>query len=466
VKDSVIDVLTKRLGQLEAKTAEIESEDQQPRIPRSGAPCGLQFDAKIIELALNLSRRIGMRPAVATMDIVFSWLGLQEERVPTYQTIRTWLLRTGLARLNKQRKRKGATWLVDHSIQIGKEKVLIIVCVRPSKQNKVGALQLEDIEVLAVEPRTAWPKEAIEEVYLDTAKCFGMPRAIVCDGASDLREAVKCLENNGETPIVLRDMKHFFANRMEEILTSDPSYAEFTKQLKQTCSSIQQTELAHFVPRAIKKKSRFMNMGGVLEWAEMVLWHHDHPESKARSGISQERFQEKLGWLTEYRETIKPWLECQQIIDIGTTMIAQRGIFKGMSRRFNKRVDSIATSKVSIELKEKTIEFLKSQESLLKKGERQVMSTEILESSLAVFKNLEKQHAKEGFTNLILAFGTLLQKVTEKEVYSAFKSVKNKDVETWTKKHMTYLMNAKRQTAFRELRAMTKKRATLNFAMT
>ena len=466
-KEAVIDELTKQLkqSQVESKLPKDDADEQPPCIPISAVPPGLQFDAKIIELSLNLARRVGMRPAVAAMEIVFRWLGLNDKRISTYQAIRTWMLRMGLARLNRRRKRTGATWLVDHSIQIGKEKVLIIVCVRPSKKNKVGPLELEGIEILAVEPRTAWSKEAIEEVYKDTAKRFGMPRAIVSDGATDLREAAKCLENDGEKPIVLRDMKHFFANRMKEILLNDPLYAEFTKKLKQTCSSVQQTELAHFVPRAIKKKSRFMNMDGVLEWAEMALWHLDHPQSKARIGISQTRFQEKLGWLKEYRETISQWLECLNVVKTGTTLIAKLGISKGTSRRFSKKVESITTSQVSIELKEKTIEFLKSQESLLRKGERQVMSTEILESSFAVFKNLEKQHAKEGFTNLILAFGTLLQKVTEPEVFSAFKSVKNKDVAAWTKEHMSYQMNAKRQTAFRELKANKKKLATQNLAM-
>lgn len=466
-KESLIDTLTKQLEQLkvESKSSKVEADVQLPCIPIGGVPAGLQFDAKMIELSLNLARRVGMRPAVASMEIMFRWLELNEQRIPTYQAIRTWMLRMGLARLNKRRKRKDATWLVDHSIQIGKEKVLVIVCVRPSSANKVGPLQLEDIEILALEPSIAWSKEAIEEVYKNTAKRFGMPRAIVCDGAADLREAVKCLENDEEKPIVLRDVKHFFANRMKEIFLNDPVYAGFTKRLKQTCSSVQQTELAHFVPRAIKKKSRFMNMDGILEWAEMALWHLDHPQSKARSGISQSRFQEKLGWLTQYREKIDQWLECLKIVKAGTAMIAKRGISKGTSRRFGRVVEPIATSTVSNDLKDKTIEFLKSQESLLRKGERQVMSTEILESSFAVFKNLERQHSKEGFTSLVLAFGTLLQKASTPEVFSAFKSVKNKEVAAWTKKHMNYQMNAKRQTAFRELRANKKKHATQSLAL-
>jgi hypothetical protein len=37
------------------------------------------------------------------------------------------------------------------------------------------------------------------------------------------------------------------------------------------------------------------------------------------------------------------------------------------------------------------------------------MSTEILESTFALYKQLERQHSKGGFTSLLAGFGALLK---------------------------------------------------------
>ena len=43
-----------------------------------------------------------------------------------------------------------------------------------------------------------------------------------------------------------------------------------------------------------------MNLAQTLEWASTVLWHLDHPQSKSRQGITEERMTEKLGWLRDF----------------------------------------------------------------------------------------------------------------------------------------------------------------------
>ena len=46
------------------------------------------------------------------------------------------------------------------------------------------------------------------------------------------------------------------------------------------------------------------------------------------------------------------------------------------------------------------VEFLREYEEQLRPHERLPMSTEILESSFSLYKQLEKQHSKSGFTGL------------------------------------------------------------------
>ena len=94
------------------------------------------------------------------------------------------------------------------------------------------------------------------------------------------------------------------------------------------------------------------------------------------------------------------------------------------------------------------------------------MSTEILESSFALYKQLEKQHSKSGFTGLLLTYPILLRPTDVQEVHAAFERVKVRNVRNWIAKHLPSTHASKRQLMYREARieaqtkAKTQKRAT------
>ena len=89
----------------------------------------------------------------------------------------------------------------------------------------------------------------------------------------------------------------------------------------------------------------------------------------------------------------------------------------------------------------------------MKPGERLPPSTEILESTLALSKQLEQQHSKSGFTSLLLTFPTLLRKTDATEVATCLATVKVADVKAWTKDHLPNTLNSKRQRMYREAKA-------------
>jgi hypothetical protein len=444
---------------LNERVAELESELARPRpvhCPVGEAPPGQQYGVGMITLCVNLGRIIGLRPTTRALHVVFEWLGVKEQ-IPTYQSIRGWMQRIGLDRMQSVKKTTGGVWLVDHTNQIGKEKVLTILRVRRSKSPRAGiALRHRDVELLAVIPGQSWSREDVANVYRETVKRCGVPRAIESDGAVELREPVASLGKPGKRPLSIRDFKHFLANQFEALLTRNEQYPAFTKQLGGTRSAVQQTELSHFVPPSFKMKARFMNLAPILRWASMVLWHLDHSESKSRQGIADHRIQEKLGWLRDYASQIKEWQACQNVISTGLTFISQQGIFPGVAAQFEKRVAGQADGAMSRKLVSKAVAFLQEHEVKLRPGERLPMSTDILESSFALYKQLERQHSKSGFTSLLLTFPILLRKTTPKEVKASFRRVKVADVKAWTMKHLPKTLTAKRQLAFREPKSKTK----------
>jgi hypothetical protein len=365
--------------------------------------------------------------------------------------------------MRKVKQKAGGTWLVDHTNQIGKEKVLTVLRVCSSPPPGV-ALRHRDVEPLAVLPGTDWKRADVAKVYQKLVERYGTPDSVVTDGAVELREPVDGLGEPGETPRVFRDPKHFLANKLEAILKRDANYEAFTQNIGRCRSAVQQTELAQFTPPPFKVKARFMNLAPTIHWAATVLWHLDHPESTSREKVTVERMEEKLGWLRDFATSIPQWQQCQKVISTTLTFLNQQGLFPGVLKEYRKAVAGIAKSPASQQLVNDTKSLLREYEKKLGPNERLRISTEILESSFSLYKQLEQQHSKSGFTSLLLAFATLLRTTTAGEVTACFAKVKVSDVKAWVKKHLPNTLASQRQRVFREAnpkpKRKTKERAT------
>jgi hypothetical protein len=441
---------------LRQRVCELENQLAQPQavtLPLGKPPPGLQFGAGLITLCVNLARQIGLRPTRRTLEVVFDWLGVAVE-IPRYQTIRLWMQRIGLDRMDQAKKVPGGIWLTDHTNQIGKEKVLVMLRVPEARLRRRGTpLRHRDVEVLAVRPGEAWKREDVAKVYEETAERYGMPRAIESDGAVELRDPAEELRKAGKKPLVIRDPKHFLANQFERLLKQDADYEAFVKQIGGLRCALQQTELAHFLPPGFKMKARFMNLAPMLNWASAILWHLSHPESRSREGIQEYRMTEKLGWLRDFAPCIQSWQECQEVIATALTFINQRGIFRGAAKQFHALGAPLVHHSLSRQLLQTTVVFFRKHERKLRPNECLPMSTEILESSFALYKQLEKQHSKSGFTGLLLAYPTLLRPTTPQEVTASLQRIKTIDVKLWTATHLPNTVASKRQLMFRETKA-------------
>lgn len=417
---------------------------------------GHHYGCRLIRLAVNLARAVGLRGSERVLRIVWEWLGVNQP-LPDWTTIRTWLLRVGVAALREPVERADDwVWMVDHSNQIGPEKALVVLGVRASELPPPGeTLQHEDIRPLMVRPGTAWKREDMAAVYRELAEQYGTPRAVLCDGAVELREGAQCLQNRRSDTIVLQDFKHKTAIFLKSAVGDHPRFAEFNTLLGKTRSAIQQTELAHLTPPAQKPKARFMNLAFTLDWAAVVLWLLDHPEVKARAGLAPERLEEKLGWLRSFAGELAEWRECQEVVDAGLTFINEQGLFHGAGAQLAIAVGTNRTCAAARQLAQRLVEFVTASESQLKPGERLPMSTEILESTFALYKQLERQHSKGGFTGLLAAFGALLTPATDQTIRRAFSAVSVKDVLAWTRETLGTTLNSKRLAVYNEFRSAT-----------
>lgn len=454
-----IDTWKQRVTELERQLERAKQTVNLPEDPSLGTH---GYGAHMISLAVNVARSVGLRGAERVLQLFFKWLKV-EQNIPTRTSIRNWLQRLGIAELQRppnenENENEDLVIMVDHSNQIGTEKVLVVLGVNASTLPPPGtALGHQNVRVLEVKPSSQWKTEDMERQYQALADRHGAPRAVLVDGAVELRAGAKCLKNKRPDTVVLRDFKHYAANLMKSLVGNDPRFQEVGGKIGSTRAAIQQTELAHLTPPSFKQKARFMNLAATIRWLTMIAWLLEHPDARARQGIGEERLREKLGWVERFGDDIAQWQECQTVVSASLTFINEQYLFRGAAQALRGILGDSLKYEKSRKLARRLIDFVAEAEEQLRAGERLPMSTEILESTFGLYKQLERQHSKSGFTSLLACLPALLRPTTPAAVREAFARVGVKDVKAWTQQHLGTTVNSRRQAAYAEHKAALKR---------
>jgi hypothetical protein len=263
---------------------------------------------------------------------------------------------------------------------------------------------------------------------------------------------------SGRKLTLLRDLKHVAANRLERLIGQDEQFREYLSHLGRTRSTIQQTELAHFTPPPPKPKARFMNLGPILRWGQMVSYHLGHPHSQARQGIAARRMQEKLGWVGRYREALTRWSRCQEVLEASLQFINLQGLYRGAGAALHAVLEEQRRARgqpcpASQTLAAQLVAFVEESEAELAPGERAWLSTENLESAFGVFKRLEGQHSKGGFTSLVAAMPRLLSPWTPDRVCRLLPAAPVKTLKQWVREELGATLASQRAAAYQEFAA-------------
>ncbi len=173
-KQEEIDRLTQRAVVAEQQRDQARQSVNVPEDP----PIGTHgYGARMISLAVNLARSVGFRGAVRTLQVFFQWLGI-DRALPSRTSIRNWLQRLGIDAMNQPLdSNESLVIMVDHSSQIGTEKVMLALGVNAAAMPERGkALTHGDVRVLKGEnmlsARNMWlyhqdrRMEALEKVTM------------------------------------------------------------------------------------------------------------------------------------------------------------------------------------------------------------------------------------------------------------------------------------------------------------
>jgi hypothetical protein len=404
---------------------------------------------------LVLQGGVSLRAASRVLGMIATALGC-ESSIPDWTTGRLWLQRLGHAKLTKELAQADDwVWLVDHSVQIGQEKVLVIVGLRLKDLPPPGqALKHEDLELIALVSRKSWTRAEVDAELEAAVARTGVPRAIIDDQGVDLTGGVQLFRERHPATSEVHDFKHKAACLLKKRLEKHPRWQELQRQIASTRCAIQQTELAFLVPPAPKPKSRFMNLAGQLQWAENLLRILDSPPPSVLERATPARLEEKLGWLKELRAELGEWSEWQRLVDAAAQFINQNGVYRGVLRDLKQHVRRALPRRFqhasTRTLAHDVYAFVKLQSQQARPGERLPASTEILESCFGKFKTLERQQSRGGFTTLLLSFGAMLTNLTEQTITTALQHSPTTAVLNWCRNHLPTTIFGQRKKAYAE----------------
>jgi hypothetical protein len=250
---------------------------------------------KFLISGLNSFRGIAKTFEILSMNWADSGMEMLSQHSPNFNTIRQWVLKLGLDELNRIKEyRSDWIFIVDMTIEIGKNKCLLILGIPQEKLGKIikqeaRSLQHQDVEVLSLEILDRTIGTVILEKLNNLAERVGTPLQIVSDRGSDIKKGIDLyLENNpmtnGKCPtktIATYDITHKMANLLKHELSEDKRFQEFFKECSLTRQRIQQTDLCFLSPPTQRSKSRYHNIDILISWAMKIINYEEKQDFSA-----------------------------------------------------------------------------------------------------------------------------------------------------------------------------------------
>lgn len=386
------------------------------------------MDCMALAIELVLTARVSFRAASRVLMLI------GDGRVPAPSTIRSWVLRLGLGMLHQDPPRASDwVWLIDHSIQIGTRKCLVILGIRLGEYPWGRGLRHDDMILLDLTPMDSSTAVGVRECLDVVAARSGVPRVIVSDHGADILGGVHLFQVKHPGVGEVYDLKHKAACVLKRLLTANDRWSSFATAAGRTKSLIQQTEMAPLVPNSQRTKARFMNVEPLVRWGMKTLTWLDSANPQTY-GMTQERVEKTLGWLRDYRTDLVGWSQTIGTIAAVTNEVRDWGLDAGVEDDLEEVLP--LCEGMAGEVRAELIEFVAKQAKQAKPGERLPTSTEVLESCFGKLKSLEQDQSKGGFSGLVLSLGALSVGRTPEEIGPVLERTGWKAVVGWCKEKL------------------------------
>ena len=229
-------------------------------------------------VALRLKGKCSYRGVRRILEILNIYFDLGLRRIPCANSIENWVSKLGLFYLKDKEARfpsNEVCLIIDESIRVGQEKLLLILA-SPGKKLSKEALRYRDVMVCYIGGRASWTGELIKKEVEKIKKTYGFKvQYILSDEDSKLRKSARLLELPH-----LADISHAVGSCLRKTFEKADAYQAFIKLITAFQYKSVNQSLSYLRPPKQRIKSRFMNQQPMINWAEKMLSRFDELNEK------------------------------------------------------------------------------------------------------------------------------------------------------------------------------------------
>ena len=356
---------------------------------------------------------------------------------PSYQAGLLWVKKVGYYQLQKP-KEKADDWIiiVDESIGVGQEKVLVVLGIRRSKVEFGRPLKIQDLEPLLVKSKERWTGEMIAGQLRIVKEQIGNVLYAVTDSCSTLKKGLRMAEINHTY-----DLTHSIAIALERIYKKDDDFKEYTHKMGQMRIKLCNSKYAHLIPPNQRSKSRFLNIDIISSWGIKAL------KALETTTISTEE-REQLLWVKEKQPLIEEMNNIINVIKQISILLKTNGLSKKTKRKCISVLKQCKTGKMKF-FREHMIKYLEDNIlNIQKRGEHLLCSSDVIESTFGRYKNEISKNPMSGITDLALIIPALTINLSSEEIKKAIDYSTAKQLKQWNKENLCESLSVKRNLVF------------------
>jgi len=375
---------------------------------------------------LKLNTSSSFRAIAKTVSALNLYFNLEFGQ-PSYGTVLIWTKKVGIFSLQPP-KQKADDWvlILDESVAIGHERLLVIYGVRVSRLKFNRALTYSDLTPLLIKASNHWTADIIKKEIGIIIKNYGNIKYVVADGGSAIIKSIKLLSKNH-----VYDITHKIAWLLRNTYQNDPVFMAYSKEMTQMRFKHVCSDIAHVVPPKQRVDSRFMNLDILSDWGLKAL---NCLKTAKKSG----KIYQRLEWVLGYEDFITELGIVNKTVDYIKTLLKTKGLSKSNLKIINKMVKNqkdTNDSKIML-LFDNIINFLKEILKQLPEEKKVLCTSDIIESSFGKYKNYITQNPMIGITNLSLCLAAFTNPLNPIELKNGMENTTINDLKRWSKENI------------------------------
>ena len=389
-------------------------------------------------MAAKLKTSSSFRALGKTALILNLYLDLELGQ-PCYGTILIWTKKIGLYSLHPPNE-KADDWvlIIDESIAIGHERLLVIYGVRTSQMDFKRALTYQDLTPLFIKSSNKWTGDIIKKEIDKIIEKQGRVKYIVADGGNAICKSIELLSNTH-----VYDITHKIAWLLKKMYGKEDIFINYTKEMAQMRFKAACSDVSHIIPPKQRMDSRFMNLDILSDWGMKAL--NCLELSKKDSKIFN-----WLYWLNDYKDLIKELSTINMIIAEIKTIFKTTGLsrksIKMANMIFLKRGQKTKNARIKY-FKQNIMEYLEDTFAQLPEEKIILCTSDIIESSFGKYKNYVSQNPMAGITDMALSLATFTSLLDAGKVKEGLENTKMVDLKKWSKENIGETNISKRKRA-------------------